>query len=473
MPTKILVVESANFQLGANAGEHAERISIEDLPGRIEKHFEDPANKEKLFVLASSENRFKVVFADATAGPGSVSVAFCGNTQDAIRFLPSLAIFADDQRSLGLKNSLDEGATIYSEGFFNCKAVGTKLDPCHVFARARLSAASAASVWGCLQSLVFLGLQKLPEIGEKGTGEKVDVQIGADEKVVALTVRFDLPPEEFTEMRGSPMLALSRTSADVMESRYLMDSKKIEFNCLFYRTGGAQCPIEITSFHREAELESATFVKEYFFKSLSDLSSDVPEEKRVAKGGFKKKLSDTLFKTEPSAPATAEPSKVVVSGSASLKGGAEAVTVVKDDGSVKIKELEVRVKELEHNLKTKEEALSKATRELGDPSKRINAITNVKDSQNEGLKQNLKNIESELAASKGREKELMSMVDKAVQIKEDAAKKIRELETKLKTASGSGGSKVQMLERALDEQKRQNKELSNRVSELKTKLDAA
>lgn len=65
------------------------------------------------------------------------------------------------------------------------------------------------------------------------------------------------------------------------------------------------------------------------------------------------------------------------------------------------------------------------------------------------------------------------MVDKAVQMKDDAAKKIKELDVKLKATSGSGGSKVQMLEKALEEQKRQNKELSKRVTELNEKLRAA
>ncbi len=493
MPTKILVIETPHFQLGANAGETAERASPETFPATLKK-FQGEGGTDTLFLLAPSDIKTHAAFGEAVNGPASVSVAVCESQQDAIRFLPSLLIFAGGDRAQGVKDCLGDGSTIYSETFFNGKAVGTRLDPCFNFARTRLSGVLATNAWGCLQSLVFLGLQNLPEQGEKGTGEKVDVQIGADDKLVAFTVRFEIKPDQLAALRANPLLTLPRTAAGVFESRFIQAGNKIEFNCLFFRSGGAERPIEITSFHRDAALEDASFVKEYTFKTFAALTEPAPEEKTKVKGkgGFKKKFSEKMAESSPppateetkiasdisgpvgsttvkGAPAAAE-AKVVVSGKASLVPDKE--TVIKNENAAnKVLELEAKIQALEHNLKVREEALAKAGAE--DPLKKRDVITNIKDSQAEALKQRIKILEEEAEETGKREKELMSMVDKAVQMKDEAAKKIKDLDTKLKQSSGGTSSKVTQLEKQLEEQKRQNKELSSRVTELNNKLKAA
>jgi predicted nucleic acid-binding Zn-ribbon protein len=84
----------------------------------------------------------------------------------------------------------------------------------------------------------------------------------------------------------------------------------------------------------------------------------------------------------------------------------------------------------------------------------------------QGLKDNITRLQSELADAQGREKELMTVVDKAIQIKDDVTKKLKAAEAKLGQSSGGNNSKVVALEKQLDEQKRQNKELSKKVSQL-------
>lgn len=463
MPTKILVIETPTFQLGANAGATAERIDPAAFPERWRKHHTE-GGTDTLFVLAPSEIRSQEIFSEAVKGPAPVTVAFCASQQDAILFLPSLLIFAGGERAQGVKDCLADGSTIYSDTFFNGKGVGARLDPCFAFARGQLNPTAATNAWGSLQSLVFLGLQNLPEQGEKGTGEKVDVQIGADEKILAFTVRFEIKPEMLEAVRYNPLLNLPRYAAGAVESRFIQVGNKFEFNCLFFRSGGTERPIEILSYHRDAALEDASFVKEYSFKTFAALGGDAPAEK-PKKGGFKKKFSEQVAPAAESTPAPADvsgPVKVTVSGKATLG---------RDPDVKKIADLELKVKELESKLQTRDEALANVGKD--DPLKKRDVITGIKDSHNDALKQHIQTLETDLEEAAKREKELMSMVDKAVQMKEEAAKKIKDLDTKLKQSSGGNNSKVVQLEKQLEEQKRQNKELSARVTELRNKLEAA
>ena len=509
MPTKILVVETPSFQLGANAGESAERITPDAFTARLAQHVSE-GGTETLFVLAPSEVRHQSSFAEAATGDCSISISYFSGVNDAIRFLPTLLLFAGGDRAQGVKCYLQKQSTIYSEALFSAKSVGTKLDPCFVFARSRLAGEMATNAWGCLQALAFLGIQSLPEQGEKGTGEKVDIQIGADEKFVAFTVRFAAGKNRLAALRGNAILTLPRFTAGVIETRFVESAAQIEFNCLFFRTPGFERTIEISTYNRRAELEKADEVKGFTFKSFKDLESDAPAPaSKTGGGGFKKKFSDQVKVVGGSSPATElilvkgkaaekETSTMVTGGAsgadegiATVSGGApapyasptvivsgnaslapEKETIFKNENAAnRVIELESRVIQLEGSLKVAQEVIAKNGKE--DPFAKRDVLTNIKDGQSEGLKQNIKLLEDELKECKDREKELMKMVDKAVQMKEDAAKKIKELDMKLKTASNGGGSKVQMLEKAIEEQKRQNKELMKRVGELNEKLKAA
>lgn len=509
MPTKILVVETPSFQLGANAGETAERIAPEAFAARHAQHV-SAGGTDTLFVLAPSELRHQNAFAEAANGDSSLSLCFFSGVNDALRFLPTLLLFAGGDRAQGVKCYLQKQSTIYTEALFGAAGVGTKLDPCFTFARSRLSAETATNAWACIQALAFLGIQNLPEQGEKGTGEKVDLQLGADEKFLAFTVHFSAPKERLISLRSSAILTLPRFTAGVIETRYVESASQIEFTCLFFRHPGLECTIEIVTYNRRAELENAEDVKGMTYKSFTALSADAPAPASLKKpaGGFKKKFSDQVKVVGGSSPADelilvkggpreAETSTMVkgsaggpegiatvsadapapyaptlvISGSASLVP--EKETVFKNENAAnRAIELEAKVKSLENSLKVAQDALAKQSKE--DPLAKRDVLTNIKDGQSEGLKQNIKLLEEELKECKDREKELMKMVDKAVQMKDEAAKRIKELDVKLKAASNNGGgSKVQMLEKALDEQKRQNKELSKKVSDLSDKLKAA
>lgn len=496
MPTKFLVVETPTFQLGANAGEGTERVEIAAFPARLKQHLDAAKGgaTDVLFVLAPTEMSAQSAYAEAIASAAPLSVALFASANDAIRFLPSLLLFGAADRSDGAKEYLAKGSTVFTETFFDGKSVGAKLDPCFQFARSRLDASASASVWGCLQSLVFLGLQYLPEVGEKGSGEKVDVQLGADEKLLAFTVRFDLPADKLSLLRAHAILNLPRTSAGVLETRYLASGGKIEINCLFFRNGGNGRTIEITSYQHEAALQSGAEVKEYTYRTFNALAQEAPApaKKGKGKGGFKRKFSEQVSEdappaenapkadvsgpvaaagTVPDAPVTP---KLTVSGSASLAAAPAAAVKIDPQATLKITELEAKIKSLEAIVKARDEALEKASKDNFDPLKRRDVLAGLKDNQSEALKQQVKALEEQIEELKKREGELMGMVDKAVQMKEDAAKKIKELDHKVKAAAANGpGSKVTMLERALDEQKRQNKELSKRVSELNEKLRAA
>ncbi len=502
MPTKFLVVETPSFQLGANAGEKTERVDPAAFPARFQKHVDETkaGANDLLFVLAPSELRLQSAFSDVVSGDAPVSLAYFASQQDALRFLPSLLAFDGADRSGGAKEFLGKGSTIYSETIFNGKAVGTKLDPCYVFARQQLTANAAASAWACLQALVFLGIQHLPEAGEKGTGEKVDVQLGADDRFLAVNVRFPCPPEKYPFLRANSILGMPRVSSGIFELRYVAAGGSAELTCLFPRAAGETGrTVEITSWQPSSALENGAEVKDYQYKTFGAIPGEGESAPKKV-GGFKKKFSDQVkvkgggTSTEDSttvsggAPASAETlttigagnapykdHKVMVSGNASLVPDKE--TVFKNENAAnRVIELEARLIDLEAQLKTRDSMLASANKELkdlNDPLKKRDVLTNIKDTQSEGLKQTVKNLETELEEAKNREKELMKMVDKAVQMKDEAAKKIKELDLKLKQASSGGGSKVQMLEKALDEQKRQNKELSKKINEMSEKLKAA
>lgn len=482
MPTKILVLETQAFQLGANAGSDTEKLSPMAFSERLQKHRESGA-KENLFVIAPEEVRFHQIIAEASHGPGNLAFAMFSRVEDCVRFLPSLPIFYGDTRTTGLKECLQKGSVVYSVSLFNGKNVGSKLDPAYAHARRCLTPAQASNVWGCLQSLVIHGLQFLPEVGEAGTGEKVDVQVGSDDRHFALTVRFDAGPEQVANIRSSPILNLPRTCAGVFETRYLDESKKMEINCLFFRQGGPERTVEITSFVETAGMENADTVSNYQFRDFSYIDGAVAEDKQVVKGkaGFKKKFSAQI---DPAADPLASETMSIIAPTntpyeavkTTVSGGASFVkkeTVVK--GGDTNPELEAKLRALEAGMKVKDDMIAKFQKELAtanDPNAKRDVITNIKDTQSEGLKQNIKVLETELEEAKGREKELMKMVDKAVQMKDEAAKKIKELDMKLKQAGGTKGSKEQMLEKQIEEQKRQNKELSAKVTDLMGKLQS-
>lgn len=481
MATKILVVESPGF---APEWPGSELIKIENISNNIPADGEDA-----IFVMPASLRDDPNTSALLESG-GAVTCLLVPEGTPASR-LKSLA-FLSAARNTGVKNCLAKGSLIYTETFFQAGKVGERLDPCFRFARGQLTPKRAVDIWGTLHGMLFLGISSLPDQGEKGTGERVDVQIGADETLLAFTVRFDLPEESLASFRAHPLLALPRGAADFFELRYLQDAKKAELMAVVFRQGEADGAIEAQTFHATAAIEKAG---DFSYESFGSLKGSENEEKRVIKGGFKKKFSDTI-KVAGGAPepeavtkVSAEkiidadngnflvsgevlqaPQKVVVSGSAGLGKKAEkqpaapaapAGPAGKSDAL-----LESKIQSLENTLKQRDELVAKLNKEIAeikDPSK-MGVISGIKDNQLDGLKDNIKRLTADLQESEKREKDMLSVLDKAVQLKDEAVKKVKEMEMKLRQSQEAGNTRVAAVEKQLEEQKRQNKELSKRLS---------
>ena len=363
MPTKFLIVESDIFQLGANAGEGAERIDANACLERLKGHLEacKAGSTDLLFVLCPSELKQKAEFVEATKGGSFVSIAFCRNSADALHILPVLPLLSNQNRTIGAKAWLKKGSTVFSESFFSAKAAGSRLDACFHFARSKLSAETAAKAWASLQALVFLGIQNLPKRGEESSGEKVSVQLGADEKILAFTVRFDLSPTQLPALQADPILALPRAVTTMMEMRFLEAERQIEFSCLFFRNDESMQPIELQSFHQRSGAESEADASDYIYKSFESLDEENkdPRPDPAQTSPFKKKFSALLKsspgeKIEMAKDKENSSSEIPVSGNASI--GGDFSTILKNEGALsKIADLEEKSKKLEAAIRARDE----------------------------------------------------------------------------------------------------------------------
>lgn len=503
MATKMLLIETETFKVPAELWPNAQRIHGKQ---GLEDFCKEPFDEKTAYlVVAPTEMRTENSLQNLVLqGKGIVSVAYFANAKDCTTLANITNVLGLESRSTGVKNFLNKGSTIFYESFFNANGVGEKLDPCFRFARSKLNVASSLDSWGSLQALLFLGLQSLPNNGEAGTGERVDVQIGGDDHVLTFSVKFDLAIDQIAEFRNHPLLQLPKNATDLMEIRYIQSAKKIEVLCVFLRSENPETSVEVQTFHADSALEAKEDAQGFEFKSFKDLTGKNPEEKRVFKGGgFKKKFSDQVkVSGDKKAPeetttikgdapvaesvtvikgdgAKAPEQKIVVSGNADLAKSASAATEVKaataESAAPAGKSdalLESKIQSLETTLKQREELIAKLNKEIEeikDPMK-MGVITGIKDNQVQGLKDNITRLQGELADAQAREKELMAVVDKAIQLKDDVVKKLKAAEVKLSQSSGGNNSKVVTLEKQLEEQKRQNKELSKKVSQLTEQL---
>lgn len=468
MPNKILILETASFSFTSEiAG--AKKVGVEQA-GALETALGEGSTN---LVFAPAEIRARDTALGAYletisgAGSGAITVAYFRKPEDCAEYIPFLESFVSGRRATGVKTFLQKGSSVYSDTFFHAGGAGQKLDSCFRFAHARLSPGRAVDAWGTLQAFVYLGIRTLPQQGEGGTGERVDVQIGSDTNRMVFSVRFDCSEEAAAALRKSSFLEVARNSCDLFEARYFSASKKMEVLGMVFTGSGSVRGIELQTVQAGAALEDAGDVKEYDFKSFASLVGDSPEEKRVFKGGgFKKKFSERLSsapvpapaepETKVSAEAPAQP-KVTVSGSASMAAKEKSAALY-----------ESKIEGLEDTLKQREELIAKLNKEIAeikDPLK-MNVISNIKDNQLEGLKDNIARLEAELKETQGREKDLLEVVDKAIKLKDEAVKRLKDYEAKLRQTQGGNNSKVVALEKALEEQKRQNKELSKRITQL-------
>ncbi|RZA05622.1 MAG: hypothetical protein EOP11_12400 [Proteobacteria bacterium] len=529
MATKILLLEAPGFMQNFISFPEASVTP----PAACRETWANLSAADSLLTLAPSSARFDPSLSEAfDKSAGSLACAYFQRAEDMQS--SELGFLNEESRGFGAKAFLAKGSSIFTETFFNATGVGQRLDPVYRFARAKFAAGLSLDAWASLQALLFLALRELPSMGEAGTGERVDVQVGADDKRFVYSVRFDLKPGAFAILRRQPILELARACAGIIELRYVRDANKAEITVLFPLSARPSGCIEVHAVHGTSALETVDSAKDYSFQTFGAMPAhDAPEQRVLKAGGFKKKFSDRVASAVPEAPAepvvvAADPApspapKVMVSGSATLgkketpaaapvaaaaapshelekkiallgeqlntlhgeitkkdsliqqlKAKAnepvpsQAAEVNYDTGDNKMIGLEVELREKTLLI----EKLSRDIEEIKDPSKR-NVISGLKDNATEAMKQKFERAQKELEESQAREKEMLSVLDKAVVMKDEANKKLKDMETKLRAASGGKSSQAAMLEKQVEEQKRQNKELSKRVTALMDQLTAA
>ncbi len=485
MPTKIFFVQDPKSPFAPSKWNGATPIALDQIPA-ISKN-EIAANSNILLLAPNALKQDPAVQGILDAG-FPLTTAFFQTQEQADQLVEPLRFLASENRTTGVKDLLTKGSVIYSETFFNASKAGERLDLCFRFAREKLDPKRALEVWGSLHALLFLGIRALPDQGEKGTGERVDVQIGADSTNLTFTIRFDLPSDHLPDLRRHSILETPRNAVDFFEFRYLQKAKKAEILGVCFMNTPTTTAVEVQSFHPAAALETNQDVKDYTFQTFGALSGSAQEEKRVIKGGFKKKFSDqvslgadakeTEEVTRISADKNISEKETIIKADNTSAPAAKTVVISGNANLGKEKSqalLESKIQSLEGALKQREELIAKLNKEIEeikDPMK-MGVITGIKDNQLEGLKDNITRLQGELAESQKREKEFMGVVDKAIQVKDDAVKRLKDLETKLRQSQESNNSKVITVEKQLEEQKRQNKEYLKKISQLTEQLQAA
>lgn len=406
------------------------------------------------------------------------------------------------ERSVGVKSFLKPGSTIFSESFIGLQGLGAKLDPCNMLAAQNLPKKVAAVFWSTVNSLVTEAITLLP--ASMVDAKRVELQIGTDDNLVCASIRFPFDfkdslhlNEYFTyeENKAVSQWLLARENANLIELRAYEENKSVELIAVFIRNEMEQSvrhPVLIRHMH-EMPLEDASQVSQYKFKMFSSIALS----KKKGQIGFRKKHSDDQAKQIISGRAEEDDNtETRIKGEApekEVKTKVEGVTdhiqeekiTVKDksasnkdivsisdirkieDADKKASLYESKIQGLQETLEQREGLITKLNKEIeeiNDPMKR-GAISGVIDNQQKALMQNVKRLESELQEADKREKELMSMVDKAVQQKDSALKSNKALEAKLAKASQGNNAQTVQLKKQLEEANKQKAILSKKLAD--------
>ncbi|MGZ6289328.1 MAG: hypothetical protein ACXWQO_14165, partial [Bdellovibrionota bacterium] len=452
------------FKVPAGSWPGAEAIKVNQITDSLKK-----AGPTPILIVGGLEIKHDPQFAhlleDCTQ---PFSFLQFSRAEDAIRFAPRLPFLSAEGRTSGIKEALKPGSTIFTESFFNVTAIGTKLDTCQELAGARLAPAAALSAWASIQSVVFLGLQSLPE---KSAGEKIDMQIGTDDKQLVFSLQFPIAREKLTSFRRHPILETLRSASGFFELRYHKAGSTLEIVSIFFAQEKPEWPVECHSFVPVTALEKNSSVAEYTFRQLGSLrgreatSAAAAAAAPAAPSPFKKKFSERMIVAAP-AEAAPETKGPVVTAAASLAPKA---------GSAPNTELEMKVLSLEAKVKDRDVTIARLSAEitsLKEPGTR-EVITNIKDTQLQGLKDNIARLEDELAEALEREQAKESSEDLQPGIKDQFQRKIKDLELKLKAANDDRGSKIMALEKQVEDQKKKVKDLTKKITELTNQLRSA
>lgn len=502
MPTKILIVDSATFKIPVAQWAGAEAIQLNQIKDRLAK-----AGKEPVLLIGGpflkGDDQFTALLDES---PHPISFLQFSRGEDATRFSPNLAFFANDSRTAGVKSALATGSTIYTDSFMTGALMGIKIDACYEIARKHLKPGAVLGTWAAVQTLIFLGLHSLPDQGTGGNGEKVDLQIGADANKLAFSVQFPLPQEKLNGFRSHQLLDSLRAAGACFEVRYHKTGQRAEILAVFFVGETPEWPVECHTFTPDTPLEDPNTVQGYTFRVLGSDSTAAPVK---SGGAFKKKFSEKMKENGP-APAASAP--VVVSGGIDGKLAAQVkslesainekdktimaqqkqITELKraaplDGGTAAApspdKALAEKVKSLEGAIVEKDKMIAaqmKAITELKTAATNSavatgGAAANGKEAALiQKMKEQITKLEDELAEALEREQEQEGQETLPAGVKEQLLRKVKDLEVKLKAAQDERNGKLIALEKQLEDNKKKMKDMSKRITELTEQLrDAA
>lgn len=486
MSLKIYTLDSLAFPVSDSPWGKVEKTKTNDLLPLLVTPNAD-ADAQSLLLLPNQKRPTETLQTLFSCG-AALSVAIMEEDTPLEVLKEKEALFGINRKP-GVKGGLEKGSTIFSETFFHAGKIGSTLDPLYNFSLDKLGQKKAVDVWASLQAAVYVGIRSLPSQGANGTGERVEVQVGCDEAAFCFAITFDLSIKEHKNVCHDPALNILRSTAAYFETRFYFDSNKIEIFALFPRKEEKLTLVEVHTVKPKTGIESNQEAREYTYKTFQNLSGEGNEEKRVFKGKFKKKFSESV-KISGDTPKVLDDTKITIAAEKIVDADNDnflvrgeilaphvspeaLISKPKEDGKSNAL-LESKIQSLEATLKQRDELVAKLNKEIEeikDPMK-MGVISSIKDNQVAGLKDNIKRLQTEVAESQEREKELMSVVDKAIVIKDEATKKVKDLETKLRQFQGGNNSKVTTLEKQLEEAKKQNKDLMKRITTLTEQIQA-
>ena len=434
------------------SGAEAEMIF---LPGSLR------GNSEVEAALKGSPSSRHSIWVDPPEGTITSAVFSSVDFSDLSRpgVLSLLGVAFDPKRTLGVKTFLKEGSTIYSHSFTAPNGLGSALDRCLDLAKDALELPHALAFWGGINALVADALSMIS--GKIESGARVEIQIGFDLENLAASVRFPCAPLDPVELskrilyvpgEGASPWLIAREQANMSELRIYEENGSVEFGVVFSRKIFPQARVRPLIVRQIAKLplEDAESVARYRFQPFSGLG-------KKAKGGFKKSFSERIQETKGEAEA------LTIPPTSEIKA-APAESADLAPWQAKSKGLEDTISQRDHSIAR----LTKEIEEINDPMKR-GVVSGVIDQQKQALAQKLKIAEDALKLANNREKELMGMVDKAIQLKEKLAKDLKIAESKLDQASTGNNSQVVRLQKQLEEANRRSSALSKKITELTEK----
>lgn len=357
--------------------------------------------------------------------------------------ISTLALATADTRTAGIKSMLAKGSTIYSESFFSLNGIGYKLDAFLKFIRTKLGAATSISAWSSLHAAIFTAFQTLQGDYQKDDkGERVDLQLGVDSERICIGIRCPYNSGAHEGFLANLNAMLTKKELHFFEVRSFAKDGKMEIVLVYLPDATFTGTTKNFTALEAAPLENPSVVKEYQFRDFHSLAETVKISKQILKAAEEEAKNAEAMPSSPTS------------------------FLNSNDASEKIKSLE-------RLLKLRDETVDQLQRELGaikDPL-RMDVISSVQNNQVEGLKDNIKRLETELAEAVAREKEAMAVTARAVALKDEVIKKNKELELKVQKSSESTGSRVQLLEQQIEAAQKVNTDLKKKFAELNKKLN--